>query len=125
MAGRVQIKSTGIRTPCQAFSHFVTLGSLIYWISILVSVDTIGWLRNRGLWVIVMESNAPQTVIFHFSPAHAHTAIADFLELRQRPDAAMSRHRRRAAARAAWSVVQRQEGETWVGFWQACCAARV
>ena len=72
-----------------------------------------------------MEVKRTATVIFHFSPAHAHTAIADFLELRQRPDAAMPRARRRAAARAAWSVVQRQEGETWVGFWQACCSARM
>ena len=65
------------------------------------------------------------STIFHFSPAHRRDAIADFLELRQRPAAPMARHRRRAAARAAWSVVQRQEGESWVGFWQACCAARV
>ena len=63
-------------------------------------------------------------MIFHFPATASAAAIADFRTLRQRPDAAMPRHRRRAAARAAWGALERQEGESWVDFWGACLAAR-
>lgn len=89
-----------------------------------VAVVTIGWLRDRVLGVIVWESTVPLPVIFRFSPAVTAAAVADFHTLRQRPDAVMSRARRRAAARAAWGAVERQQGESWVDFWGACLAAR-
>jgi len=73
---------------------------------------------------IIKESTAPRPVILRFSPATTIAAIADFRTLRQRPDAAMPRARRRAAARAAWGALERQEGESWVDFWGACLAAR-
>ena len=63
-------------------------------------------------------------MIFHFPTTTAAAAVADFHTLRQRPDAAMTRARRRAAARAAWGAVERQQGESWVDFWGACLAAR-
>ena len=63
-------------------------------------------------------------MIFRFAPAVTAAAVADFHTLRQRPDAAMPRARRRAAARAAWGTVERQRGESWVDFWGACLAAR-
>jgi len=63
-------------------------------------------------------------VIFHFPASASASAVADFHTLRQRPDAAMPRARRRAAARAAWGALERQEGESWVDFWGACLAAR-
>jgi len=62
-------------------------------------------------------------VIFHF-PTTAAAAVADFHTLRANPSAAMPRNRRRAAARAAWGAVERQQGESWVDFWGACLAAR-
>ena len=58
MAGWVQIKSTRFRGPGQAFSRFDVLGSLINWILVLVSVVTIGWLRDRVLGVNICSSEA-------------------------------------------------------------------
>ena len=67
MAGWVQIKSTGIRGPGQGFSRFDVLGSLINSILVLVSVVTVGWLRDRGLGFIMMGSQAIQSM--SLSPA--------------------------------------------------------
>ena len=63
-------------------------------------------------------------MIFHFPATATAAAVADFHTLSQRPDAAMPRARRRAAARAAWGALERQQGESWVDFWGACLAAR-
>ncbi len=63
-------------------------------------------------------------MVFHFAPRNA-AAVADFFTLRADAGAAMSRARRRAAARAAWGALERQNGEGWVDFWGACLAARV
>ena len=63
-------------------------------------------------------------MIFHFPASASAAAVADFHTLRQCPSATMPRARRRAAARAAWGTLERQEGESWVGFWGACLAAR-
>ena len=60
----------------------------------------------------------------YFFPRASHQAVADFHRLRHDPRAPLPRQRRRAAARAAWSAVTRQAGETWQQFWQACQAAR-
>jgi hypothetical protein len=62
-------------------------------------------------------------MIFHFAPRNA-AAVADFHSLRANPSGAMPRARRRAAARAAWGTLERQEGESWVDFWGACLAER-
>jgi len=63
-------------------------------------------------------------VIFHFPATATAAAVADFHTLRANPSGAMPRARRRAAARAAWGALERQEGESWVDFWGACLAAR-
>ena len=64
-------------------------------------------------------------MIFHFPASVSAAAVADFHTLRANPSGAMPRARRRAAARAAWGVVEREAGESWVGFWQACQSAAV
>ena len=70
------------------------------------------------------SNTAPRPMLLRFSPATRNTAISDFWKLRHRPDAAMPRARRRAAARAAWGALERMEGESWADFWHACLACR-
>lgn len=63
-------------------------------------------------------------MIFCFSPSDSRQAVADFRAVRGGRWDAMPRHRRRAAVRAAWHVVQREAGESWPEFWKAELVSR-